>query len=108
MVEEVTAWEILELADGESKTLRIKKWELRRDKIIPTGAVEPKEINVLRVWVPEEDKPIGPNYWDITGQTLITQLLPYLRWEDFYRYKYTITAYGVAPRKRFTLKVEPL
>ena len=100
-------YEILELRDGESITLRVRDWRLGvmriRPRTIP-GAGE-KIIKVLRLYLPREVKPVGPDYYDITSQTLIYQLLPFLERPDFRTKTFKITAYGVAPRKRFTVEV---
>jgi len=100
------AAEILELADGESKTVHIAGWELGEMDITPRDGRPPRRIRVLRVKVPPGEKPTGPAYWDITGQTLIEQLLPFLRQANYQRLAFTITKYGVAPKARFGLKVE--
>ncbi len=121
--------EILELADGESARLRIRGWsegtlrifpddweariqlELRRGAIDQAEAErrrrDGKEIGGLRIIIPQEDKPVGPLWWDITGTTLIAQLKPYLEQPGYQRKVYLVTARGVAPKKRFSLEVIP-
>ena len=101
-------YEILELRDGESVTLKIRDWRLGIMRIRPrfAGAPPEKVIKVLRLYVPRETKPVGPDYWDVTSQTLIYQLLPFLQAPDFRAKSFRITAFGVAPRKRFTVEVE--
>jgi len=101
----LTAAEILELTDGETKALHIAGWELGEMDIQPRDGRPEKRIRVLRVRVPPGEKVAGPAYWDITGQTLIEQLLPYLRQANYRQLTFTITKYGVAPRARFGLKV---
>lgn len=101
-------FEIFELVDGETRELIIKEWEEGRAVIHPKPELKPKEVKILRVHVPPEIKPLFPYYWDITSTTLIAQLKPYLEKPDFAKYKYIITKYGVAPKARFSLKVEPL
>jgi hypothetical protein len=100
-------FEIFELKDKESVTFRVRDWRLGKMVIKPRVAGGPGEkiITVLRVYVRKEDKPVGPDYWDITSQTLIYQLLPFLQTPDFRAKTFKITAYGVAPRKRFTVEV---
>jgi len=102
---ELIGMEILELPDGGILQCRILRWLLGRTTIHPGYAGRPKVIRVLRIWIPREEKPIGPDYWDITSQTLIQQILPYLERQDFRGRTYTITKHGVAPRARFTLQV---
>lgn len=97
--------EILELGDGEAKELHITQWELGELNIIPRDGRPPRRIRVLRIRVPPEEKTVGPPYWDITGQTLIEQMLPYLRGPAFQRKTFTVTKYGVAPKARFSLTV---
>ena len=104
-LEELVGAEILELTDGETKVLHITRWTLGRMTIHPANAPLGKMIRVLRVWVPPVEKAIGPDYWDITSQTLIYQLMPFLEREPYRRRTYTITKHGVAPRARFTLVV---
>jgi len=97
--------EILELEDKESRRLRFLSWELGELDIIPKDGRGQKRIRVLRVTVPVEDKPVGPPYWDITGQTLIAQLLPYLEQPTYRERVFTVTKYGVAPKARFQVQV---
>lgn len=100
-------YEILELRDKESITLKIRDWRLGIMKIKPRyeGAPPEKIVKVLRLYVPREIKPAGTDYYDITSQTLIYQLLPFLQTPDFRTKTFKITAIGVAPRKRFTVEV---
>lgn len=101
-------YEILELADGESVNLRVVEWEEGDIVIHPRypGAPETKVIRALRVYTTIDVKPTLPTYWDITSGTLIAGLRPYLELPDFGTKRYTITAMGVRPTKRFTLTVE--
>jgi hypothetical protein len=100
-------YDILELADGQSITLQIKGFADGTMKIVPKGQTAEKEIRVLRVVVPPEIKTTGVPYWDITATTLVAQLQPYLYAPGYQTKKFTITAHGIAPMKRFTLKVSP-
>jgi hypothetical protein len=100
-------YEILELGDGGKIVTPILKWEIgvmtinrRSDKVI-------KEVQVLRIFIPHEVKPIFPDYYDLTSTTLIAQLLPQLQQPTFVNNVFTITKIGVAPRARFTLEVAP-
>jgi len=98
-------YEILDLKDGESITLRIVGWERGKIIIHPRypGAPPEKEIPVLRVHVTEDTKPYPPYYYDITAKTLQYQLLPYLLEPGYEKYLFKITKHGVPPRARFTL-----
>jgi len=102
---ELIGMEILELVDGGTITLHPQRWLLGRATIHPGYADRPKVIRALRIWIPRREKPIGPDYWDITSQTLIYQILPYLERPDYRTRTFRITKHGVAPRARFTLEV---
>lgn len=99
-------FEILELEDGETLTTKILRWEIGEVTIHPAYQPGGKDIIGLRVHVPEDQKEFFPYYWDITGQTLVAQLVPYLRQPGFDTKTYTITKHGVAPRARFSLAVK--
>lgn len=101
-------FELLEMRDGEVREFHIDAWGEGTTIIKPTWAPEGKEIPVLRIWVAPNERPIGLPYWDITSKTLIAQLKPYLQRDDFRGLVYKITAFGEAPRKRFTLEASPL
>jgi hypothetical protein len=100
-------YEILELEDRGAIALRIRQWELGRVTIYPAHKPTGKVINALRVHVPEGSKPFFPWYWDITGTTLVAQLLPHLQQPGYSEKVFVITKYGVAPKARFTLEVKP-
>ena len=102
----LTGAEILELADGETRVLHVQEWDLGEMDIQPKVGPATKRIRVLRLRVPVADKPVGPNYWDITGQTLIEQLLPYLKRPDFRALAFAVTKHGIPPKARFQLRVE--
>lgn len=99
-------YEILELDDGESLKTRIEKWEIGEVKIHPAYKPEGKFIKALRIHVLKQDKAYFPFYWDVTSQTLLAQLVPYLEQPHFELKTYIITKHGVAPRARFTLEVK--
>jgi len=103
-------YELLELADRQSAVLRVISWEQGSIVIHPKyeGAPAEKEVEALRVHLAAGAKAYPPYYWDITSKTLIAQLLPLLLERGFEHYEYVVTAFGVAPRKRFTLERRPL
>ena len=103
-------YEMFELADRETVTLRMTSWERGSIVIHPRyeGAPAEKEIEALRVHLAPGVKPTPPNYWDITSKTLIAQLMPMLLERGQERYEYVVTKYGVAPKARFTLERRPL
>lgn len=102
-------YEILELADRESKDLKVTLWERGTMEIHPrwAGAPATKEIPVLRVHVTAEVKPFPPMYYDITSKTLQAQLMPLLLQTGFDKWTFRVQAFGVAPRKRFSLERLP-
>lgn len=121
--------ELLDLADGLSMTFRVKGWMEGTTRIFPTNwetqiynmlnrnqitadqaqamRAAGKEINVLRVMIPPEEKPHGAPYLDITSTTLIEQLRPYINTPGFQGKRFTITSIGVAPQRRYRLEVKP-
>jgi hypothetical protein len=99
-------YEIFELTDGEVRELRIIRYETGDVTIHPLHTTAPKVVTALRVFVPRETKPVGPDYWDITSKTLVAQMLPYLEAWGYRGKVFVVTKYGVAPRARFTLDVK--
>jgi len=100
-------YEILELRDGESKELTILKYESGTVIIHPRypGAPTSKEISAIRLYVPQAEKPAGVPYWDVTSQTLIAQLKPFLEEIPEKGLRIRLTAHGIAPSKRYTLEL---
>lgn len=98
-------YEIFDLGDGGIKDLIITKFQVGRMTIHPRPLGVPKDIVALRVWVPPNIKPLYPDYYDITGQTLVAQLLPILEAGGYTRKVFTITKHGSGPDARFSLKV---
>ena len=98
-------FEILELEDEGTLTTRILRWEIGEVEIHPSYKPEGKWIKALRIHVPETDKQYFPFYWDVTSQTLLAQLVPYLERPGYERRTYKITKHGVAPKARFTLEI---
>jgi hypothetical protein len=107
MVELKSPFDILELRDGESKVITPVHFELGEMEIHPRyyGAPPSKKIEVLRVYVPRAEKPAGADYWDITSKTLIYSFLPFLRAPEYKGRSFKITAYGVAPSKRYSIEL---
>lgn len=100
-------FEILDLGDGGRIDLQVTRYQVGSMTIHPRPGGYPKAIVALRVWVPESIKPLFPDWYDITSQTLIAQLLPSLEAGGYQRKTYTITKYGSGPRARFALAVTP-
>ncbi len=98
-------YEILELGDGGSLTTTILKSEEGEMTINPRDGRSPKTIQVVRVHVPPETKPLFPGYYDLTSSTLVAQLKPLLSTLVGNSRQVRITKVGVAPRARFTVEV---
>ena len=97
--------ELLELADGESLTFHVEKWE-RADTIIkPKHAPQGKVADTLRVYVPPADKRFFPHYWDITAKRAIAQLIPHLQRPGFEKRTFKLTKHGEKPTAHFDLEV---
>lgn len=99
-------YEILELGDGGKKELVIEHYRVGRMTIHPRGGAGVKDIVALRVHVPDRIKPLYPDYYDITAQTLIAQMLPVLDAGDYQERLFVITKYGTGPSARFGLDVK--
>jgi hypothetical protein len=99
-------YEILEMTDREVRSLRIVAWRLGLMRIQTGEVPEGKTIKALRVFVPAETKPIGVSWYDITSQTLIAQIQPFLEHPEYKSRTYVITKYGTAPKARFTVEVK--
>jgi len=100
-------YEILELKDGEVRRLVIRNWESGLVTIYPADKPTGKVVTALRVHVTPDQKEYFPYYWDITGKTLVAQMLPYLQQPGYQDKVFTITKHGVPPKARFTLEVMP-
>jgi len=103
-------YEIFELADGESRTMRVERWEQGLMTIHPRypGAPEEKTVEALRLHIPPEIKPSFPHYYDVTAGRLKAQLLPILEAPGFEKLEITVTKRGVAPRAYFEVSVRPV
>lgn len=101
-------YELLDLADGESRTFTVLSAERGEGTIHPIGERSPKVIPILRLRVEPADKPAGPPYYDVTARTLQAQLEPALFSAAYAPRIFTITKRGVAPAARFTVASRPL
>jgi len=103
------AYEILELADGESREFLVTKSELGRMVISPRwpGAPPTKEVRALRLHTTREWKEFGPLYWDVTPATLVTELIELIHRPKYYGIRLRITKYGVPPKARFRIQIIP-
>lgn len=98
--------EIFDIPGGTTKVLTVHRYQAGRMVIHPRRTGIAKEIVALRVWIPEEEKPLYPDYYDVTAQTLIPQLLPHLESAGGRPVRFTVTKFGDGPRARFRVRVE--
>jgi len=98
-------YEILELADTESVTIRILDWVLGKITIVPRYVPAPptKVVHCLRISIDPAYKKFAPYYYDVTSKRLISLLVPILMKPDFTQLEITITAIGVMPKKWFEI-----
>ena len=100
-------YEILELADGQSIELTIKSYEVGNVTIhpryLPPG--QTKTVKAMRIYLDPKEKTIGPPYWDITSQLLVTHLESVIKTAGKLPLRVRIKAFGYPPRKRFQLEV---
>ncbi len=94
----------LELADGESKTFTVLRWEVGEEVITPPHAPQGKRITVLRVHVRPDDVVHFPPYYDLTSARLVANLKPQLEHVGLLSARWTITAHGFPPKKYFTVE----
>lgn len=107
MVELAKPLNVLELADGESKSFTITKYELGETVINPAHAPQGKLVKVLRLHVRPQDHPTFPHYIDVTSSRLYAQLLPQLQLTERLTVRWTLTARGIPPKKYFTVERVP-
>ncbi len=100
-------YEIYEWSDGETKEFTIERWEMGQLEIHPRDGHPVKTIDVLRVHVPIEEKPVFPHYWDLTSSRLTAQLRSILDVHRGARRRVKITAIGRAPRTHFSVTWVP-
>ena len=98
-------FEILELGDGGTLVLHPQAFTVGSMVIHPRWQPEGKTIRAIRIWVPQSDKPLFPDYFDITAATLVAQLEPVLKRSDLRGLELTITKHGVAPKARYEVAV---
>lgn len=99
-------YEILELGDQGSLTFKPLNWVEGEVTIHPRFQDGPKTVTAIRIWVGPEVKPLFPDYYDITAQTLVAQLRPILQRADYHELVITITKFGVPPKARYQVDVK--
>lgn len=97
--------EILELKDGESVSLHVMSFQIDDAIIKPAHAPGGKVIRVMRLHVEKADKPLFPQYWDVTGAGAIAQLTPLLDGGLHRNRVVKITAFGEGAKKRHSVEV---
>ena len=103
MAELERPYEIYEWKDGETREFTIERWEEGDLEIHPRDGRPPKEIKVLRIHVPVEEKPEFPHYWDLTSSRLFAQLRAILQTRRLAVHRVKVTAIGRAPRTHFSV-----
>lgn len=96
-------YEIYEWEDGKSEEWTILSWELGELTIQLRSREGTKDIEVLRIHVPPEEKPEFPHYHDLTSARLVKQLQGILPRGGLGSTKLRITAIGAAPRTHFSV-----
>ena len=99
-------YEIFEMTDGETRVFQVNDWKLGTMGMVTAETPAGKIVKTLRLYVPQLHKPLGVNWWDVTSQTLIAQLLPYLELPNYQVKTFTVSKFGVKPKARFTVKAE--
>jgi len=97
----------LELRDGQTLRLTPTSYQLGKTQIAPRDGRPPREVPVLRLWVPSTELATLPHYWDITSKHLVAGLMPYLEEHGAGTYTFVITRYGSGPSARFQLEARP-
>ena len=100
--------DLLALADGESVSFKVVRWEVGEGDIKPRDSPNLKRVRILRVWVDPADKAEGAPWWDITAQTTIERMVPLLEGAALEHVRFTLTMRGIPPIARHTVKVEPV
>ena len=94
---------MLDLAEGETLTFHVVRWEEGDVTIHPRHQPEGKTIRALRVWVRPADKPDFPPYWDFTATKLVAQLRPMLPLLQSSGRRVTLTARGLSVKRVYAL-----
>ena len=103
MAELARPYEIYEWKDGETREFTVERWELGDLEIHPRDGRPPKNIQVLRIHVPTEEKPEFPHYWDLTSSRLTAQLRTILETRRGRGQRVKVAAIGKAPRTHFSV-----
>ena len=103
-------FDMLTLNDCESVILKPTEWEFgTAETSAPWRAPEAKRvIEVVRVHLAPEDKPLFPHYYDIPQRTLIPQVMAILTAGVPEGHAIKIHAVGRAPDKKFAVSLVPV
>src|SRR3989442_9580437 len=97
--------ELLDLADGQSVSfVPIRAQLFSPYRITPAHQPEGKDVDLLRVYVTPESKSFPP-WYDVTSRRLIAQLTPLLPLGTVGQRRVTIRAYGIPPKKYFSVEL---
>jgi len=99
--------DLFDLPDGGELVTRVLRYQSERTVIKPPRAPQGVEVPVVRLFIPPEDKPDEPKWWDVTATRLQPSLLAALPGVISSGYWIRIRKSGVAPRARFSLEVLP-
>jgi hypothetical protein len=96
--------EILEMGDGEVRTLAVVGWETGAVTLTPVGRLT-KTVLGVRLHVRPDSKGMFPFYWDLTAATLVAQVIPTMEAHPGQGVILEVTKSGVAPKARYGVAV---
>lgn len=88
-------------------SFRVTRFELVDVDFQPGTSPDRVEKQVLRIYVPLEDKPDGAPYWDVSRKNLIARLLPLLPRLQQTGQRLTVEHVGTGPGSYDTVRIEP-
>jgi len=99
--------EFYEWKAREERTFTILRWEKSLYEITPRDGRPTKTILVIRIHLPEEEKPTFPHYWDLGGARLTGQLLPILEATRSFPIRIRVKADVPAPKTHYEVDLLP-
>lgn len=96
-------YDILELADGESRDLTVTEMGTGSMVITPRDGRPAREIRVTRLTVPQSTKAAPPDYWDVTSQLIQPTLQALLSAPGALPKRIRITKSGSGPSSRLSV-----
>ncbi len=94
-------FEVLDIQGNSTREFTVTRFQTGTMLIRPRDQRDAKTIVALRVYVPKEDKSLYPDYWDLTAQTLIPQVLPFLEQAQGKPVRFRVGKFGSGPTARF-------